>query len=210
MCHMLSTFKDPRDPLWLVLFPEGTDFSEQKCIRNQKYAAENGLPILKNVLLPKPKGFSACLEELRGSLDAVYDVTIGYKNWCPSFLDNVFGVDPSEVHIHIRRISLVDIPTPEKEATWLMNAFCLKDELLSNFYSKGNFPQQGTEAPLSMVNCLVNFIAVLILASTCTFFTFFSSIWFKIYVSLACAYLASGTYFNIRPTPLLGFLKAQL
>ncbi|GKV26558.1 hypothetical protein SLEP1_g35840 [Rubroshorea leprosula] len=70
MCHMLSTFKDPRDPLWLVLFPEGTDFSEQKCIRNQKYAAENGLPIMKNVLLPKSKGFSACLEELRGSLDA--------------------------------------------------------------------------------------------------------------------------------------------
>ncbi|GLT52240.1 hypothetical protein SLA2020_255890 [Shorea laevis] len=210
MCHMLSTFKDPRDPLWLVLFPEGTDFTEQKCIRNQKYAAENGLPILKNVLLPKSKGFSACLEELRGSLDAVYDVTIGYKNRCPSFLDNVFGVDPSEVHIHIQRISLVDVPTPEKEATWLMDAFCLKDELLSNFYSKGNFPQQGTEAPLSTVKCLVNFIAVLILTSTCTFFTFFSSIWFKIYVSLACAYLTSGTYFNIRPTPLLGFLKAQL
>ncbi|GKV26559.1 hypothetical protein SLEP1_g35840 [Rubroshorea leprosula] len=91
-----------------------------------------------------------------------------------------------------------------------MDAFCLKDELLSNFYSKGNFPQQGTEAPLSTVKCLVNFIAVLILTSTCTFFTFFSSIWFKIYVSLACAYLTSGTYFNIRPTPLLGFLKAQL
>ncbi|KAF7840915.1 putative 1-acyl-sn-glycerol-3-phosphate acyltransferase 5 [Senna tora] len=27
MHSMLSTFKDPRDPLWLVLFPEGTDFT---------------------------------------------------------------------------------------------------------------------------------------------------------------------------------------
>lgn len=26
MRHMLSTFKDPQDPLWLALFPEGTDF----------------------------------------------------------------------------------------------------------------------------------------------------------------------------------------
>jgi lysocardiolipin and lysophospholipid acyltransferase len=25
--QMLSTFKDPRDPLWLALFPEGTDFT---------------------------------------------------------------------------------------------------------------------------------------------------------------------------------------
>lgn len=27
MRQMLSTFKDPRDPLWLALFPEGTDFT---------------------------------------------------------------------------------------------------------------------------------------------------------------------------------------
>lgn len=27
MHQMLSSFKDPRDPLWLALFPEGTDFT---------------------------------------------------------------------------------------------------------------------------------------------------------------------------------------
>lgn len=43
---------------------------DQKCVRSQKYAAENGLPVLKNVLLPKAKGFFACLETLRGTLDA--------------------------------------------------------------------------------------------------------------------------------------------
>lgn len=43
---------------------------EQKCIRSQKYASENGLPIMKNVLVPKTKGFYACLEKLRDSLDA--------------------------------------------------------------------------------------------------------------------------------------------
>ncbi|KAL0376131.1 UNVERIFIED_CONTAM: putative 1-acyl-sn-glycerol-3-phosphate acyltransferase 5 [Sesamum calycinum] len=96
--YLLSTFRDPRDPLWLAVFPEGTDFTEQKCLRSQKYASENGLPHLKNVLLPKTKGFYACLEHLRGSLDAVYDITIGYQHRCPSFLDNAFGVDPSEVH----------------------------------------------------------------------------------------------------------------
>ncbi|KAK9000656.1 hypothetical protein V6N11_081145 [Hibiscus sabdariffa] len=122
MRQMLSKFKDPRDPLWLVLFPEGTDFNDQKCLRSQKYAAENGLPVLKNLLLPKSKGFHACLEDLRSTLDAVYDVTIGYKHRCPSFLDNVFGVDPSEVHIHIRRITLDDIPMSEREgAAWLMD-----------------------------------------------------------------------------------------
>lgn len=27
MRHMLASFKDPQDPLWLALFPEGTDFT---------------------------------------------------------------------------------------------------------------------------------------------------------------------------------------
>ncbi|XVF01432.1 hypothetical protein REPUB_Repub04eG0088600 [Reevesia pubescens] len=208
MRQMLSTFKDPRDPLWLVLFPEGTDFTEQKCLRSQKHAAENGLPILNNLLLPKSKGFYACLEDLRSTLDAVYDVTIGYKHRCPSFLDNVFGVDPSEVHIHIRRITLDDIPISEKEVTaWLMDTFQLKDQLLSNFKSEGYFPPQGTEVNLCAVKCLVNVMLVLVLTIACAFFTFFSSIWFKIFVSLSCAYMASATYFNIRPVPIFSFVK---
>lgn len=44
--------------------------SEKKCKSGQKFAAEVGLPVLTNVLLPKTKGFHTCLEALRGSLDA--------------------------------------------------------------------------------------------------------------------------------------------
>ncbi|XP_048337462.2 probable 1-acyl-sn-glycerol-3-phosphate acyltransferase 5 isoform X2 [Ziziphus jujuba] len=210
MHQMLSTFKDLRDPLWLALFPEGTDFTEQKCIRSQKYAAENGLPILNHVLIPKTKGFYACLEDLRESLDAVYDVTIGYKHRCPTFLDNAFGLDPSEVHMHVRRIPLDDIPTSEeKVTTWLVNQFHLKDELLSGFHSQGHFPQQGTEGELSTVKCLVNFSMVVLLTGICTYSTFFLSIWFKVYVSLVCAYLTSATYFNIQPLPIFHLFRAM-
>lgn len=204
MYKMLSTFKDPQDPLWLAVFPEGTDFTEEKCQRSQKYAAEKGFPILKNVLLPKTKGFFASLESLRGSMDAVYDITIGYKQRCPTFLDNAFGVDPAEVHIHVRRVDVNDIPISEEQVTsWLMETFSLKDQLLSDFHSKGHFPLEGIEGDLSMVNCLVNCAFVLVLTGVCTFLTFFSSMWFKMYVSLACAYLASATYFNIRPKPIV-------
>ncbi|CAK9182721.1 unnamed protein product [Ilex paraguariensis] len=136
----------------------------------------------------------------------VYDATIGYKHRCPSFLDNACGVDPSEVHIHIRRIPLADIPTSEdKAASWLMDTFCLKDQLLFDFYSKGHFPREGIEGGLSTMKCLVNFIFVIILTSICAFLTFFSSIWFKIYISLVCAYLASATYLDIRPSPIVAF-----
>ncbi|KAK4804911.1 hypothetical protein SAY86_004728 [Trapa natans] len=208
MHKMLFSFKDLQDPLWLAIFPEGTDFTEQKCLRNKKYAAENGLPIFNYVLLPKVKGFYACLEALRASVDAVYDLTIGYKPRCPSFLDNVFGIDPSEVHIHIRRIKLDDIPTIENDvSSWLMDRFSLKDKLLSDFHSQGHFPNEGIEGELSTLNCIFNAWTVIFLTGVCTYITFFSSMWFKVYVVLACTYLAFATYFNIRPCPLTLFMK---
>ncbi|KAF7140771.1 hypothetical protein RHSIM_Rhsim06G0036800 [Rhododendron simsii] len=209
--QMLSTFANPLDPLWLAVFPEGTDFTEQKCKRNQKFAAENGLPVLKNVLLPKTKGFYTCLEILRGSLDAVYDITIAYKHRCPSFVDNLCGVDPSEVHIHVQRIPIKEMPLSESEAaTWLINAFQHKDELLSQFVAEGHFPQQGTEGELSTFKGLVNFSVVVALTGIFVFLTFCTSIWFKIYISLACAYLSFSTYLNFRPLPVLGIGKPML
>lgn len=144
-------------------------------------------------------------------LSSVYDVTIGYKPRCPSFLDNVFGVNPSEVHIHIRRIKLDDIPASEDEvSSWLMDTFLLKDKLLSDFHSQGHFPNEGTEGELSTLKCLFNALGVIFLTGTCTYLTFFSSIWFKVYVALACAYLTSATYFNIRPCPLAPIMKAGI
>lgn len=140
---------------------------------------------------------------------AVYDVTIAYKHCCPTFMDNVFGVAPAEVHIHVRRISVDSIPPIEDEVnSWLIKTFHLKDQMLSDFHSQGHFPNGGTEHDLSTAKCLINFGAVILLTSICTYCTFFSSIWFKIYVSLACAYLTSATYFNIRPVPIGGLVTA--
>lgn len=130
-------------------------------------------------------------------------MTIGYKYSCPSFLDNVFGVDPCEVHIHVSRISLNHIPESEDEmSSWLTNRFRIKDQLLSNFYGHGQFPNQVKEKELSDVKCILNFMAVIMVTWTCMFYIF-TSIWFKIHVSLVCAYLGSATYFNIRPQPII-------
>ncbi|KAG7590173.1 Phospholipid/glycerol acyltransferase [Arabidopsis suecica] len=78
LLQMLSSFKDPQEPLWLALFPEGTDFTQEKCKSSQKFAAEVGLPALSNVLLPKTRGFGVCLEVLHNSLDAgmVHEILI--------------------------------------------------------------------------------------------------------------------------------------
>lgn len=208
MRQILSSFKDPSDPLWLVVFPEGTDFTEQKCVRSQQFSAENGLPILSNVLIPKTRGFHACLETLRCSLDAVYDVTIAYKYRSPTFTNNLFGVDPSEVHLHVKRIPLQEIPVSgEDTGAWLIERFRIKDSLISDFSVHGCFPNTGTEGSLSTLRCLLSSTVVIAVTCICSYLTI-TSIWFTVYLMASCTYLASATYFNLRPSPILTSAKA--
>ncbi|RWW25218.1 hypothetical protein GW17_00010454 [Ensete ventricosum] len=139
----------------------------------------------------------------------VYDVTIGYKHRCPTLIDNVFGVDPSEVHIHAQRILLSEIPTSEIEAAkWLIARFKFKDKLLADFTTLGYFPNPGTEGDLSTVACLAKCSMVMVLTGIFVYLTLFSSIWFKMYVSFSCASLSFATYFKVLPSPLLDCTKA--
>uniref|UniRef100_A0ACD5T8T8 Uncharacterized protein n=1 Tax=Avena sativa TaxID=4498 RepID=A0ACD5T8T8_AVESA len=200
----LTGLKNPKDPLWLAVFPEGTDYTEKKCIRSQEYAAEHGLPILKNVLLPKIKGFNCCLQELRSNLDAVYDITIAYKHRLPTFMDNVYGVDPSEVHIHTEIIQVSDIPVPEDEVSdWLMERFRLKDELLSEFLKLGHFPNEGTEEEMSTLKCVANFVAVIGMTGVLTYLTLFSSVWFRIFVVCSASFLTFATLYGVHVPQLV-------
>ena len=194
----LSQLKYPKDPLWLAVFPEGTDYTEKKCIKSQEYAAEHGLPILKNVLLPKIKGFNCCLQELRSNLDAVYDIAIAYKHRLPTFMDNVYGVDPSEVHVHTKIIQVSDIPTAEDEvSSWLTERFRLKDELLSDFLAQGHFPNEGTEEDLSTLKCVANFLAVIGMTAFFIYLTLFSSVWFRVFAACSASFLTFATVYSI-------------
>lgn len=150
-----------------------------------------------------------CDNDISCWLYAVYDVTIGYKHRCPTLTDNLFGVDPSEVHIHVQRVPPYEIPMSENEvANWLIDRFKLKDQLLSDFTTHGHFPNQGTEGDISTWGFLVKFFMVIVSTSTFIYLTFFSSIWFKIYVAFSCSYLSLVTYFDILPSPILGSANA--
>ena len=42
-------------PFWLALFVEGTRFTQPKLVAAQRYAASRGLPVPRNVLIPRTK-----------------------------------------------------------------------------------------------------------------------------------------------------------
>ncbi|KAB5532322.1 hypothetical protein DKX38_018992 [Salix brachista] len=149
------TFKDPKAleialllSMSYVMHFNFCNLNEQKCQRSQKFASEVGLPVLKNVVLLKTRGFCLCLEVISFLTYCIY-APAAY------FLDNVFGTDPSEVHIHVRRIPAKVMPASDSEAaTWLMDRVQLKDRLLSDFKPHSHFPNEGIEHELSTLRCL--------------------------------------------------------
>lgn len=67
------------DPMWLMLFPEGTNLSANTRKGSKKWADKQGLKDLQHQLLPRSTGFHYCLQELKGTVDWVYDCTVAYE-----------------------------------------------------------------------------------------------------------------------------------
>lgn len=69
-----------RTPMWLLIFPEGTNISKRSMAISQKWAAKNDLVQFENVLLPRSRGLQAILAGLADGVGSLYDCTIAYED----------------------------------------------------------------------------------------------------------------------------------
>lgn len=67
------------DPMWFLIFPEGTNLSDNGRARSAKWADKIGVPDLKHQLIPRSTGLFYCLTELKSTVDWVYDCTMAYE-----------------------------------------------------------------------------------------------------------------------------------
>ena len=65
--------------MWLLIFPEGTNLSENTLGNSKRWADKIGIPSLDHVLLPRTRGLQFCLEELADSVEWMYDCTLAYE-----------------------------------------------------------------------------------------------------------------------------------
>jgi 1-acyl-sn-glycerol-3-phosphate acyltransferase len=67
------------DPMWLLIFPEGTNLSANTRKFSKAWAAKQGVPDMKHQLLPRSTGLFFCLQQLKGTVDWLYDCTVAYE-----------------------------------------------------------------------------------------------------------------------------------
>ncbi|KAL4787791.1 hypothetical protein BJX76DRAFT_345295 [Aspergillus varians] len=139
------------DPMWLLIFPEGTNLSINTKRRSDAFGAKNSFPPLRHAVLPRSTGLFFCLQQLRGTVDSVYDCTIGYEG--PprgSYADKYFtlrstylqGRPPTSVNLYWRRFAVAEIPLDDQQEfeSWLRARWVEKDELLEQYFETGRFP----------------------------------------------------------------------
>ena len=158
----LGRLKNPNDPMWLLIFPEGTNLSAITREKSAAWSAKTGIPDMKNQLLPRTTGLQFCLKELRSSINWLYDATIAYEG-VPKDLygQDVFtlkssfleGRPPKSVNIFWRRFKISDIPLDNDQAfsRWLMNRWREKDYILEYFHKFGHFPAEDAMKALVAV-----------------------------------------------------------
>lgn len=130
------------DPMFLLLFAEGTRFTEDKHKTSLNFAKEKGLPLLKRHLTPRTKGFTSSLPQLRGRVPAIYNIELCFdpKDTVKPTVMNLLMGKPLTGHMFIERIPLEEVPESEEGASaWLREFYNKKDRLMDSFLTTGDW-----------------------------------------------------------------------
>ncbi|XP_062003651.1 1-acyl-sn-glycerol-3-phosphate acyltransferase 2 [Rosa rugosa] len=166
----IQRLKDYPQPFWLALFVEGTRFTQAKLLAAQEYAASTGLPVPRNVLIPRTKGFVSAVSHMRSFVPAIYDITVAIPKSSPApTMLRLFEGRPSVVHVHIKRHVMKDLPeTDDAVAQWCKEAFVAKDALLDKHAVEQTFGDQElqiTRRPLKSLLVVTSWACLLVLGS---------------------------------------------
>nr|XP_039261111.1 lysocardiolipin acyltransferase 1-like [Styela clava] len=122
-----------------LFFPEGTDLTEFTKARSNKFATQHNLKQYEYVLHPRTTGFIHMISTLREvcEIQAVHDVTVAYpKTLSQGESDLISGNVPEEVHFHIKRHDIEELPKDEEGLSeWCKQRWREKEEMLRAYYN---------------------------------------------------------------------------
>lgn len=125
---VFSRLRQNKSPYWVISFLEGTRSSKAKIQQSQKYAERMGYFPLQHLLQPRTKGFSATLEGLGSSNQAIYLLCINYEGPPPSLLKLFFG-RPETISIRAERFT--EWPKDQDaQENWIRSRFQEMDQYL--------------------------------------------------------------------------------
>ncbi|MCJ1381369.1 hypothetical protein MMC17_004479 [Xylographa soralifera] len=147
----LQKLNNPADPMWLLIFPEGTNLAPDTRQRSALWAETQGITDMHHLLLPRSTGLQFCLQQLHRTVPYIYDCTIAYEGVKHGqYAQDIFtiqqaylkGQPPKSVNMYWRRFAVSTIPFNDAKAFehWLRSRWHEKDMLINGYLRTGRFP----------------------------------------------------------------------
>ena len=154
--HRSPDGKGQLDPMWLLIFPEGTNLSANQRDKSTAWAEKSGMKDVRHLLLPRSTGLQFSLQELYGTVEYIYDCTIAYEGiGREEYAQDVFtirdlylqGLGPKSINLHWRRFAVSSVPfnDAEKFNAWILDRWREKDDMLEEFVNTGRLPADDVE-----------------------------------------------------------------
>ncbi|CAG2102137.1 unnamed protein product [Medioppia subpectinata] len=185
-------------PIALLLFSEGTRFTQSKYENSIEFAKQRGLPQLKYHLLPRTKGFAFTIRHIKENYNAKH---------LPSFTSILRG-KPLYGDFYLRKIPVSEVPTDSEEeiSTFLYDLYKKKDNLMEYHEKNGKFPGILVETPrriAPLINWMVWFVFVVISLAYILFNVFASgNLYLIIITTLIFAFALGSVYVMIGSTKI--------
>ncbi|KAL0983866.1 hypothetical protein UPYG_G00134040 [Umbra pygmaea] len=155
----VQNLQDYPEKFWFLLQCEGTRFTKEKHRASMQVAEKKGMPLLKHHLLPRTKGFWVAVQNLRGTVAAVYCCTLNFRDNETPTLRGVIRGKTYHPDFYIRRFPLETVPEDEAECSaWLHRLYQEKDRYQEDYRQTGRFPGPIVKAPRSPWT-LINWLA---------------------------------------------------
>lgn len=205
----MGTYSETGNPLWFVLYPEGTRFTEEKQQYSEAYAATKELAPTTHVLFPRYKAFTAIVSALRDKFDGVIDATFMFEGEEPAIKRALAGRVSTVVHVHVKFYPMKDLPEAEEDLEkWLLERWYEKDKRIADFNKDistlGKPNEEDSDTKFSSARPFHALVAVYGFAAAATIYLFSSipnGLYF-LFVSSFGAVALTGlfTAMNIKPS----------
>jgi len=165
--HLLKNYLDNicndsnSDNKIIIIFPEGTRYTERKFIESNEYSINNNLPIYNNLLVPKMKGLWYILNYLynNNQLGNIIDLSIIFPNENKNILFNFIQNNTSQIYFLIRNINFIHYTEYNKFKNWFLNEWKIKDNNITN-YKQIKYNKVNTN--LNIINIIIIIIILLL------------------------------------------------
>ena len=147
----------------IIIFPEGTRFTEDKLKLSQEYAKNNNTSVFNNLLVPKSKGLWGIVNYLKSKnkLGRIWDVSIVIPGFIKKQIHTIsLFKNVDTINIDWKEVSLTEnYKDPLIFTNWLYDIWKNKDLFIENYYLKN----YKTINPVDKVKIIDNINIILLI-----------------------------------------------